>query len=512
MLKQSLLCLGLAACLTLPTWAETTEWGRWSTIRFPGRVSELQPYGFYVDTPSHLHIYVRQDQRVLRNGQLINPAFLETGNNVQIVVPPGAGQIRLRDDNIAVLSTPDGLAQVPEDNLELAMDQARLSALAARPAPSGSSQYYLGRSPVSYAPSRPANPVYSNQASYYLSSYDPPLASYAYSYPANNYSSYPMDYSYPVAYTAYPVGYNSYSNPDGSFNWGAAAVSLVGTAIAASLNNQPYGYNPGYNAYAPYNPYVTSYNPYSAGYSPYAPAPTPYYNYTNPNGSFNWQTAAVTLAGTALANGLVNTNYAYSPYSTPYVNYNPTYVNYSNAGWNPNWRQRRFSINQFPAGTNGWNRQQYHVNNFSSNFRPWNRGNFRGNHFQPRLGSYQPGVNAWNRRTYQPRVGNWNRGTYRPRLSSWNRGSYRSYQPRASNWNRGNHRSYQPRVSSWNRGNYRPQHQQPRFNNFNAAQFNGGRGFRNFNPGGGGGFRHHSKGGGGGGRFQGGGGFHHGRH
>jgi len=145
MLTKSLLGLSLAACIASPTWADTTRWGRWSTIRFPARVGEMLSTGFYARTPSGSDVYIRQDQRVFRDGQLVNPVFLRTGDNVQVVVPAGKGQIRFRDDGVAVLSTPQGLAQVPEENLRLAPT----------PAPTSTHPRRLTRMTITTAPISP---------------------------------------------------------------------------------------------------------------------------------------------------------------------------------------------------------------------------------------------------------------------------------------------------------------------------------------------------------------------
>lgn len=258
MLTKSILGLSLAACFTLPTWADTTQWGRWSTIRFPARVREMLATGFYARTPSGSDVYIRQDQRVFRDGQLVNPAFLGLGDNIQVVVPAGQGQIRYRDDDVAMLSTPQGLAQVPEENLQLAYHNP-YTTTAPQPARSSSSNSYL---------STP-----NSGDSYSSENFYAPTPTYSYN-PTPNYAA-----SYR------PYAYND-SNPNGSFNWEGAAVSLLGTVLANTLSpanynnayNNPIGYSQGYYDYSSAYNQTYSPNAYNQGY----PTPSNYnYNYAN---------------------------------------------------------------------------------------------------------------------------------------------------------------------------------------------------------------------------------------
>ncbi|MBN9414171.1 MAG: hypothetical protein J0I12_01975 [Candidatus Eremiobacteraeota bacterium] len=529
MLRNSLLCLGLFA-LAGPSWADSSEWARWSKFRFGGNVRQIIATGFYVHTPSGADVYVRQDEKVLRNGQMVNPTFLRPNDNVQVLVAPGRGQIRHREDNVAILPTPYGVVQVPENNLQLAMEQAALAS--ARQTPVSSAQYFLS------APAARPNqtysyggaPIYAPNLSYGYASngydtfgYDPYAYDPGYAQPVSYYqqpyiapAAYYPGYVQPGNFYPQPVYSNNFSNRDGSFNWGNAAVSLLGTALVATLSNQnnfyPYP-NQGWNNYDP------GYYQGQAWNNGYTPG---YYQGQAWNNGYN----PGYYQGQAWNNGY---NPGYAPVYNNFVNYAPRRQNVNfNRPWNRavfpvngpgpggNWRGRNNGWTHASYGLNrpahrGWNRAQYRVN--PPRQYHWNRPKYRGG--QPRYNNnFRPRNNGWNRAQYrvsQPRHNNnWNRPKYRasqprynnnfrPRNNGWNRAQYRVSQPRHNNWNRPSQRVSQPRF----RGGGQFQGRQPRFGGggggrqFQARQprFNGGGGFQRGGGGGG-----HFRGGGGGGR------------
>jgi len=343
MLTKSLLGLTLAACFTLPTWAETTQWGRWSTIRFPAQVGEMLPTGFYARTPSGSDLYIRQDQRVLRDGQVVNPAFLRPGDNVQVVVPAGQGQIRFRDDDVAVLSTSQGVAQVPEENLQLAYQDYTTTAL--QPAQASNSNYYLDtpRSADSYSSVNfyAPTPSYSTQTysptPYYASSYQP-------------YSS-------------------NYNNPNGSFSWEGAALSLLGTVLATTLSPNNYNANPYMGSGQGYDPYYSGYN---QGYS------------TSTNSNYNYASNA------------------YAPNWTYGVTTFRPQVQISS--WNANMRYPQ-------VRTTKWNGKHYRVNKNP----------------QVQINSYQPKFHQPQNSNHSPRPQvNYGRVKYRPQKNSHGGGKFRA--------------------------------------------------------------------------------------
>ena len=523
MLKKSLYCLGLAACVTLPSWADTSEWGRWSKFRFGGHVRQILATGFYVQTPSGAEVYVRQDQKVLRNGQVINPTFLKPNESVQVIVPPGRGQIRHRDDAVAVLPTADGPTQVPENNLQIAMDQAAMASVAQNPAPSA--QYYLAApaprqnyasAPI-YAPSLNYGGGSSAGGSYggfYDSyAYDPGPVAYDPGFLAPVPAA-PVNYYYQQPYMApapfYPAYNNNFTNPNGSFSWENAAVSLVGTALVATLSNQGWnnfnpGFNPGWN------------QGYAVGWNSYDPGYAQNWSY-NPGYAAGWNN----FANYAPAYPVTRGN---RPWNRPQANH----WNWGNQGNVAVYNINQIGSNNWHPRNNGWNRGNYRVKGPGyGNWHPRNNGWQRGNYWVngPRYGNWNPRNSGWQRgdhrikgprnngwqranyrvnqqryNNYRPRNNNWQRANYRvnqqrynnprPRNNNWQRANYRvnqqrynNYRPRNNNWQRANHRvsqprnNWRPRDNSWQRSNYRVN--QPRYNNYrpqnNQPRFRGGGG------------------------------------